>query len=210
MRFLISGAGISGPALAWYLAKTGAQVTIVEKSHALLAHGQNVDVTGSAIKVVEKMGLMDKLREFNTSEKGTAFINEKGKPFASLPIRDGLSASLSNEFEILRADLAKILFNSTRELPNVAYRFGTTINKIIANDEKAVKVELSCGEQELFDVLIVADGQWSRLRKEYFSQQTTVIDLGMFVGYWTIPRLSSDNDFWNIFIGLKGRLFSLR
>lgn len=34
MRILISGAGIAGPTLAWYLAKAGARITIVEKNHS--------------------------------------------------------------------------------------------------------------------------------------------------------------------------------
>lgn len=61
MRVLISGAGIAGPTLARFLAKAGARITIVEKSHFLLPHGQNVDVQGSATTVIEKMGLMDQV-----------------------------------------------------------------------------------------------------------------------------------------------------
>jgi 2-polyprenyl-6-methoxyphenol hydroxylase-like FAD-dependent oxidoreductase len=61
MRVLISGAGIAGPMLAWFLANAGAHLTIVEKSHALLAHRQNVDLKGSAIRVIKKMGLVEQI-----------------------------------------------------------------------------------------------------------------------------------------------------
>jgi 2-polyprenyl-6-methoxyphenol hydroxylase-like FAD-dependent oxidoreductase len=49
MHVLISGAGIAGPTVAYFLAKAGSQVTIVEKNKSLLPHGQNVDIQGSAV-----------------------------------------------------------------------------------------------------------------------------------------------------------------
>ena len=71
MRVLISGAGIAGPTLAWFLAQAGHKVTVLEKSQAFLAQGQNIDVHGSAITVLKKMGLMDEIKRFNTTECGT-------------------------------------------------------------------------------------------------------------------------------------------
>ena len=87
MRVLISGAGIAGPALAWFLAKSGASVTVVEKSPSLLSHGQNVDISDSAITVIKKMGLLDEIRRFNTTEKGTQIIGSNGQPFARFPVK---------------------------------------------------------------------------------------------------------------------------
>lgn len=127
MRVLISGAGIAGPTLAYFLAKTGARITVVEKAKYLLPHGQNVDMEGSALTVIKKMGLMDLVRKFNTTEKGTQFIDPKGQPFAQLPVRQDAAVSLSSQFEILRADLAKILYEAAKDHPNVDYLFDTTI-----------------------------------------------------------------------------------
>lgn len=181
MRVLISGAGVAGPTLAWFLAKIGAHVTVLEKSQNLLAQGQNIDVNGSALAVVKKMGLLEELRRFNTTEKGSQFIDPKGRPFAPFPIKKDSSASLSSEFEILRGDLATVLYEPTKNHPNVDYRFGTTVKQVLSNDEKAVRVELSNGEVEEFDILVAADGQWSRIRKECFpSESVTVVDKNMY------------------------------
>ncbi len=212
MRVLISGAGIAGPTLAWFLAKAGARITIVEKSHSLLPHGQNVDIQGSAITVIKKMGLMDQIRRFNTTEKGTQFIDPKGRPFAPFPVKEGSTASFTSEFEILRGDLAALLYEATKDHPNVNYLFGTTSKEIVSNDDDTVKVELSNGEVQGFDLLVAAaDGQWSKVRKQFFPPEyVTVVDLGMYVAYWTIPRLPSDNDWWNIYQALESRLISLR
>ncbi|CZR51751.1 related to salicylate 1-monooxygenase [Phialocephala subalpina] len=211
MRVLISGAGIAGPALAWFLAKTGARITVVEKASSLLPHGQNVDITGSAITAVKKMGLMTEFRKYHTKECGTQLIDLNGKPFAPFPIKEGSTASFTSEFEILRGDLAKLFYEATKDHPNVNYLFGTTISKIISNDDVSVKVELSNGDMHESDLLVAADGQWSKVRKQVFPKEDiTVVDKDMYVVYYTIPRLPIDNDWWNVYGALRSRVITLR
>ncbi|KAL8748203.1 MAG: hypothetical protein Q9190_000022 [Brigantiaea leucoxantha] len=211
MRVLISGAGIAGPTLAWFLAKAGARITIFEKSHALLAYGQNVDITGSALTVIKKMGLMEQIRKLNTTEKGTQFIDPRGQPFAPFPVRKGSVASPTSEFEILRGDLAAVLYKATKDHPNVNYQFSTTIKQVISNNDDVVRAESSDGSMLEFDLLVAADGQWSKVRKQCFpAESVDVVDLGLYVVYGTVPRLPSDNDWWNIYQALGSRIISLR
>lgn len=211
MRILISGSGIAGPTVAFFLAKTGAKITIVEKAPRILPHGQNVDIQGSAVKLIKKMGLMDEVRRHNTTEKGTQFIDSNGRPFAPLPVKIGGRTSLTSEFEILRGDMAKILYEATKDLPNVKYLFGTTVKNVLSNDGDVVKVELSSGDIKEFDLLVASDGAWSRLRKQCFPPETLkVVDKGMYTAYFTIPRTSYDNDWWNIYWGLGSRIITTR
>ena len=73
--------------------------------------------------------------------------------------------------------------------------FGTTIKEVISNDDDAVKVELSHGEVQEYDLLVAADGQWAKVRKQCFPPENiNVLHLGMYVVYATILRLPSDND----------------
>ncbi|KAI9852678.1 MAG: hypothetical protein M1824_001825 [Vezdaea acicularis] len=210
MRVLISGAGIAGPTLAWFLAKAGARVNIVEKSRSLLRQGQNIDIEGSAITAIKKMGLLEEIRRFNTTEKGTQFIDSKGRPFAPFP-QKGSSASPTSEFEILRGDLAEVLYEATKDHPNVHYSFGTTIKEVVSNDQDTVKVELSNGEVQEYDLLVAADGQWSKVRKQCFPPESvSLVDKGMYTVYWSVPRLPSDNDWWNVYLALHSRIISLR
>ena len=211
MRVLISGAGIAGPSLAWFLSRVGARITVLEKSQTLLPHGQNVDIQGSARTLIKKMGLSDQFRRFHTAEEGSQFVNSHGRPVARFPVNQGYSASLTSEYEILRADLAAILFEATKDRPNINYLFGTTVKEVVSNDENSVKIELSNGEVEEFDLLVAADGQWSRLRRQCFPAEcVTVVDQGMYAAYWTIPRLPSDNNWWNIYLALGSRIITTR
>ncbi|CAG8979440.1 hypothetical protein HYALB_00011953 [Hymenoscyphus albidus] len=211
IHVLISGAGVAGPALAWFLAKSGSRVTIVEKAHTSFSHGQNIDIKGSAVQVIKKMGLLEEVRRFNTTEMGTQFIDSKGKPFAPFPVQKGLGASFTSEYEILRGDLAEVFHQATKDHPDIKYYFGTTIKNVISNNDTSVEVELSSGDTQQFDLLVAADGQWSKVRKQCFpSDSVKMIDLGMYSTYWTVPRLPSDNSWWNIYLALKSRDIHLR
>ncbi|KAK5061420.1 hypothetical protein LTR84_007963 [Exophiala bonariae] len=215
MRVLISGAGIAGPTLAWFLAKTGTHIDIVEKSSTLRSNGNAVDFKGPAATVIRKMGLLDEIKRASTTEKGTHFVRHDGVPFATFPAKEGAwegqSASLTSNIEILRGDLVAILYNATKTLSDVHYHFDTTVKDVISNEKDSVKVELSNGEVREYDVLVAADGQWSRLRKKCFpSDSVHVIDMGMYAAYWTIPRLETDEDWWSINVAPGSRLLSIR
>ncbi|KAL5329391.1 hypothetical protein ACEPPN_002903 [Leptodophora sp. 'Broadleaf-Isolate-01'] len=199
MWILISGSGIAVPTLAFFLSKTSAKITIVEKAPSILPHGQNVDIQGSAVKLIKKMGLMDEVRRNNTTEKGTQFIDSEGRPFASLPVKEGSRTSLTSEFEILRGGLACILFEATRDLRNVEFLFGTTIKRVLSNGGDVVKVELSNGDIREYDLLVASDGAWSKIWRWLIKA----------VAYFTIPRQPDDNG-WNIYWGLGSRIISTR
>jgi len=211
MHTVISGAGVAGPALAWFLARSGTRVTLVEKAASLLPHGQNVDIQNTARIIIQKMGLQEEFLRRGTKEKGTQFVDTQGKTFAPLPLTKESAISATSEYEILRGDLADLLYQATKDHPNVDYRFGTTIKKVLSNDEKSVKVELSTGEVQEYDLLVLSDGQWSKLRTQIFPEDAVnVVDLGMYVGYWTVPRISTDDGWWNVYMGTGSRTITIR
>ncbi|MFP3187193.1 MAG: NAD-binding protein, partial [Paraburkholderia sp.] len=59
---LISGASIAGPALAYWLDRYGFDVTVVERSDTIRSGGYPIDIRGTAIDVVERMGVLSQLR----------------------------------------------------------------------------------------------------------------------------------------------------
>ena len=69
-NILISGAGIAGPILAFWLARHGAKVTIVERAPLLRTAGQTIDIRGAGLEVIRRMGLEDTVRSITTQEQG--------------------------------------------------------------------------------------------------------------------------------------------
>ena len=62
MRVLISGAGIAGPTLAYWLAHYGWEPTVVETAPSLRTGGYIVDFWGAGFEIADRMGLLPEIR----------------------------------------------------------------------------------------------------------------------------------------------------
>ncbi|MFF9126531.1 FAD-dependent oxidoreductase [Streptomyces sp. NPDC014889] len=71
MRILVSGAGVAGPVLAYWLTRQGLCVTVVERAPALRRTGGHaVDLFRPAMTVSEKMGVLPPVEERATGRRG--------------------------------------------------------------------------------------------------------------------------------------------
>src|SRR4051812_32280725 len=102
---LISGGGIAGPTLAFWLARRGFSVTIVERAPAPRAGGQAVDLRGAGRTVVERMGLLDAVRAVSLDQRGIAWVRNDGRIAARMPAEAFGGEGIVSEIEVLRGDL---------------------------------------------------------------------------------------------------------
>ncbi|KAE8871310.1 hypothetical protein PTNB73_02769 [Pyrenophora teres f. teres] len=140
LNILISGSGICGPSCAYWLHRflPTAQITIIERSPEPRLGGQAVDLRSACVPIVRKMGLLEMVKEKNTTEMGMEFVYLDTKRKALFPkTGEEERQSVTSEYEILRGDLAEILYNTTKSLPNVAYIFDETITSITQVDTPA-------------------------------------------------------------------------
>lgn len=137
LKVLVSGASIAGPATAYWLAKAGAHVTVVERFAALRTGGQAVDIRTAGVSVMRRMpGLEAAIRSKSTQEEGISFVNQDGKPFGVVrPSGNPDQQSLVSEYEILRGDLSKILFDVTNDNKNIDYIFNEQIASISQSEK---------------------------------------------------------------------------
>lgn len=197
VRVLVSGAGMAGPTLAWFLARSGARVTVVERSPQLLSQGQNIDLRCTALNIVHRMGILDAIRRrrCTTTEKGSAFVDHNNRAFATFPVGESASV-LTAKYEILRSDLANIFYQAAVQQPGLDFRFGTKIERVVEKGDFVVRVKVSRGEEEEYDVLALADGQWSTLRKQVFgTDDLEAVDKNCCFVYFTVPRTDEDDDY---------------
>jgi 2-polyprenyl-6-methoxyphenol hydroxylase-like FAD-dependent oxidoreductase len=80
---LISRASIAGPALAFWLRRHGFDVTVVEKASALRGGGYPIDIRGTALDVVDRMGLLPALREADVDSRRLTFLDADGDVITS-------------------------------------------------------------------------------------------------------------------------------
>jgi 2-polyprenyl-6-methoxyphenol hydroxylase-like FAD-dependent oxidoreductase len=199
LKVLISGAGIAGPCLAYWLSRThiNTSITIVERSSIPRPTGQSIDVRGAAINVIKKMGLEKKVRACDTTEQGTRMIDTKGKAFAEFTKGDAFTA----EYEILRADLCGLFLDATQTLENVKYTYGDYVTAITprSSTTSPSTVNFSSGKQEDFDLIIAADGSTSKIRSMILTKEDlegSYNFIGQYIAYFSIPSQPTDTPHW--------------
>src|ERR1700730_271043 len=84
MRVIISGAGVAGLTLAWWLARGGCSVLIVEKASTLRDEGFLVDFFGSGYDIAERMHLLPRLRSLDLRVACVSWIDKREREFANL------------------------------------------------------------------------------------------------------------------------------
>src|SRR5271168_987374 len=103
---LIYGASIAGPTLAYWLSRAGFAVTVVERAPAPRPGGQTIDVRGPALRVIDQMGLLERVRALRTRLKGMSTLDIDGAEIARTEERTATGGRFdSGDIEILRDDL---------------------------------------------------------------------------------------------------------
>ncbi len=211
LNILICGGGIAGPSLAFWLTRNGHKVTIIERFPCLRASGAQVDLRGQGIEAAKRMGIWDQIKNKLVDEAGVAFVNTQGKALATiLANTTGKgSQSLTSEFEIMRGDLVRILYDITKD--NVCYIFGRTIEYLEQNKNQ-VFVKFSDGTSNPYDIVVGADGQGSQIRKAIMEANAPepYVKLGIHMSYWFIPRIETDTNIRDTYNAPGGRMIMRR
>lgn len=204
-RVLIAGSSVAGNTAAWSLGRQGFEVTVVERAPAFRDGGQNVDVRGVGREVLRRMGLEDAALAQGTGEEGTAWVNTDGDAAATF-MADGDDGPTA-EMEILRGDLARMLFEAAR--PHAAYRFGDRIVRI-DDEATSARVRFESGQEASYDAVIVAEGVGSTTRESVFAGENEPRWMDLTLAYFTIPRTPDDDRLWRWYHATEGRSISLR
>ncbi|CAL8579329.1 hypothetical protein XPA_005079 [Xanthoria parietina] len=172
LKILICGGGCAGPALAYWLARSGHQVTIVERFPALRTTGAQIDIRAQGIQVLKRMGLLDIIRRKLVDEAGVALVDSQGNIKATvLANKSGQRSAVAN----LR-------------IRDHAWGSGVTVH-------------FSDGQIRRYDMLVGADGQGSRIRKAILPSHNTdpIKRLGLYLAYWFVPRAETDTNIRKVY-----------
>ncbi|RKF55161.1 Uncharacterized protein OnM2_092039 [Erysiphe neolycopersici] len=194
LSVLISGSGTAGPVCAYWLHRLSSgliRTTILERHGELRKAGQQIDIRGAGVDVIRRMGVENEIRSKTTQEEGLRFVDANGSVVAEFPAQTG-EFSFVSDIEILRENLVKIFYNATKD--NTEYIFGNHITDLKQDDEKAT-VTLANGETKSYDLVLGADGMWSKTRKLTFPEIANPLrQFGQYISFFTIPFESGDGN----------------
>ena len=186
LKILISGAGIAGCTLAYWLARDGHAATVVERGGALRSSGSPVDVRGPAVDLVERMNIAARLRQASIHLKGMTLLDSGGRRVARVDIAALRSSIVPKDFEIARGDLARTLFDASAD--DAEYVFRDSI-KALAQDERGVDVTFDRAPPCRFDLVVGADGLHSIVRRLAFGPDSEFVQhAGLYAATVSLPQ----------------------
>ncbi|MGW5675428.1 FAD-dependent monooxygenase [Streptomyces sp. NPDC003860] len=165
---LISGASIAGPALAYWLHRSGFTVTVVEKAGALRSGGYPIDIRGTALEVVRRMGILPQLRDAHVESRRCTFLDADGATIASVNPHAVAGGVEGQDLEVRRGDLATALYELVRD--DVEFLFGNSV-AALTQSAHGVDVTFHRGQHRTFDLVVGADGMHSATRETLFGPE---------------------------------------
>ena len=195
-EILVSGAGIAGPVLAYWLRRYGFDPTVVELAPTIRkAGGHAVDLWGSAVDIVERMGILPEVDAARTRNDASSLIRP-GKPPIDLDVGE-LAVGLSDRaVEVPRDELARLLYRPTSD--SVEYIFGDSV-AALEEDADGVRVAFRHAAPRRFDLVVGADGLHSGVRRLAFGTEERFRRyLGGYIAVYSVPN----------FLGLDGRILT--
>lgn len=178
-RVLISGAGIAGPTLAYWLLRHDFTPTLVERAPALRTGGYMIDFWGIGYNVAERMGLLPALQRDGYRLEEVRLVNASGQRVSGFDARVFQAASHGRYTSLLRGDLAHDIYELVAE--QVETIFDDSIAAL--HEETAdVAVTFERTPPRRFDLVVGAGGLHSNVRRLAFGRGT---NFETYLGYYT-------------------------
>jgi 2-polyprenyl-6-methoxyphenol hydroxylase-like FAD-dependent oxidoreductase len=167
-KILISGAGIAGPCLAYWLLQYGFEPVLVERAPSLRSGGYIIDFWGLGFDVAEKMGLLPALRRDGYEINEVRIVGANGTKTGGFSVRAFRTVMGDRYLSILRSDLSKIIYSALDG--KVTTIFGNSV-VALEQDHDGVEVEFQHGPAERFNLVIGAGGLHSPVRNLVFGPE---------------------------------------
>jgi 2-polyprenyl-6-methoxyphenol hydroxylase-like FAD-dependent oxidoreductase len=185
-RILIIGGGFSGMSAAIELRKRGADVDLVEIDPGWRNYGAGISLGGATLRAFRQLGVLEAfLREGNAADGVQTFLAD-GTPLATLPTPRVAGADVPGSGAILRPVLARILAEATRAA-GTNVQLGCTFTRL-EQEADGVDVTFTGGQRRRYDLVIGADGLYSKTREALFPDAPKPRYSGQAVWRAVLPR----------------------
>jgi 2-polyprenyl-6-methoxyphenol hydroxylase-like FAD-dependent oxidoreductase len=168
MQIAISGAGVAGPTLAYWLQRSGHQPTLIEQAPQLRTGGYLIDFWGVGYQVAQRMGLEPVLQQAGYRVQAVRLVDRHGRPAAHFPVEVFRRIAHDRYVSLPRGDLAAMIFRAVAD--RVDTIFGDHIVALEEHDH-GVRVGFASGTARDFELVIGADGLHSGVRALVFGPE---------------------------------------
>ena len=168
MKIAISGAGIAGATLAYWLRRAGHEPVLIERAPALRTGGYIMDFWGVGYSVADRMGILPAVRQAGYQVEEVRFLADDGRRVAGFAVDALRDLTRGRMTSVARGDLASEIYRAIEG--RVETLFDDQISAIHEHDD-GVQIVMESGGTRDVDLLVGADGLRSRVRELAFGPQ---------------------------------------
>jgi len=190
-KVLVIGGGFSGMSAAIQLRKQGIEVDLVEIDPGWRSYGAGISMGGASMRALRQLGVIDAFLAEGDGSDGVGIFIPTGQKVAELPTPRIAGPDVPGNGAIMRPVLARILADATRAA-GTNVRLGCTFTSI-EQDDHGVEVSFTDGSQGRYDLVIGADGLYSKVREAIFPDAPKPEYSGQGVWRAVLPRLPEVN-----------------
>jgi 2-polyprenyl-6-methoxyphenol hydroxylase-like FAD-dependent oxidoreductase len=167
-NLLIVGGGIAGMSLAIRMRALGWAVDLVEIDPAWRVYGAGISVTAPTYRAFKRLGVLDEIMKRGyASFDALRMCGADGRVLAAPPMHE-LEPGLPTHGGIMRPVLHTILSDRTRA-SGTQVRLGVTVESF-ADTGSSVRVQTTDGATRDYDLMVGADGVFSKTRVQIFPE----------------------------------------
>jgi 2-polyprenyl-6-methoxyphenol hydroxylase-like FAD-dependent oxidoreductase len=168
MKIAISGAGIAGPTLAYWLMRTGHEPVLIETAPYFRNGGYIIDFWGVGYTVAERMGLRERVHEAGYQIEEVRIVDDSGRTTGGFSAKVFGRLTGGRFTSLPRGDLAETIWRTVAD--KVETRFDDRITGFESHED-GVDVTFEHGAPSRYDLLVGADGLHSTIRALAFGPE---------------------------------------
>lgn len=185
-KVLVIGGGFSGMSAAISLRRHGVAVDLVEADPDWNSYGAGISIGGATLRAFRELGVLDRFLAEGAAFDGTEVRAPDDRVLTSLPTPRVAGEDVPGCAAVMRPVLGRILADAVRAA-GVGVRLGQTLTDLQELGD-GVRVTFPDGGGETYDLVVGADGLYSRTRAALMPEAPVPAYSGQSVWRAVLPR----------------------
>lgn len=185
-KILIVGGGIGGLCAAIGFGRRGQQVDLIELNSKWSVYGTGIIQQSNVVRAMAQLGIADEFIAAGLPYNHVQAYDMQGNLISDMPAPRLAGEQYPAMLGIARPALQQVLIDAAKQV-GTNIKLGVTVDRIEQIGDE-VRVRFTNGIESNYDLLVGADGLYSKIRTLVFGEQYAPTYTGQAVWRYNLPR----------------------